>query len=235
VATGGRVRVAAAWRALDTLHLACGRPAMHQALSTNTAPASTSGRPATMDTAVPTPREVHVWWSRPSEVRPISPTSKPLACMHTWSSLSGSPPNSAPLTAGLPPSQVPWATATSTYAALLPPEELLVVKQAGSPELTQQRLLARVLMRTSLAAALGGSGRAQDLQFRRNSYGKPFLTSAGAGDSRSLAAERSWDEAAGLGSEPVPLLQHNLSHTTGLVGEPTCFKKGGGIVVSSQS
>ncbi len=54
--------------------------------------------------------------------------------------------------------QVPWDQASAPYAALLPPEELAGVRQVGheaTSEAARGRLLARALVRTSLASALG--------------------------------------------------------------------------------
>lgn len=50
---------------------------------------------------------------------------------------------------------MPWQQLTAQYEALLPSSELQRVNEATSQDLRRERLLARVLARTSLACSLG--------------------------------------------------------------------------------
>ncbi|KAG1667058.1 hypothetical protein FOA52_000421 [Chlamydomonas sp. UWO 241] len=139
------------------------------------------------------------------------------------------------------PGNVPWGdgATTAAYESLLPAYELAGLESAATEGMRQERLLARALVRTSLASCLmegggdgpgmfavdggGGAGAgaggsssrhaeaARRLAFERNGSGKPFLA--------PLAAAWRGGEGGGAGG---PALQHNLTHTSGLIGCAVC-------------
>ena len=56
-----------------------------------------------------------------------------------------------------PSVQIPWHNTLHSYEALLTADELENVQQADSVASRRERLLARVLTRTTLSVALGGA------------------------------------------------------------------------------
>eukprot|EP00850_Spirogloea_muscicola_P009081 SM000050S17006 [mRNA] locus=s50:330254:334202:- [translate_table: standard] len=90
-----------------------------------------------------------------------------------------------------------------TYHSILSPAEQLHVAAANSEALRRERLLARALVRTSLAKYCGGLLGPKQLKFRSNRHGKPKFDAATSGGS--------------LSGSSFPSLQFNLSHTHSLI------------------
>ncbi|KAK9917310.1 hypothetical protein WJX75_003017 [Coccomyxa subellipsoidea] len=99
------------------------------------------------------------------------------------------------------PDDVQHAGLLAKYEELLTAEEHSHMMAATTPELRKERLLARVLVRTTLSRYCDDKTLPQSLTFSRNHAGKPQLL---------------WDEDAGEAS--LHGLQFNLSHTASLLG-----------------
>lgn len=88
------------------------------------------------------------------------------------------------------------------YRSLLTAQERSAVDEAKEPHVAHERLLARALVRWVLSQYLPGTSP-QQLQFTRNSNGKPHLVQRLPGTQQEL--------------------HFNLSHTPDLLGEPTAL------------
>ncbi|CAL8463637.1 g3171 [Coccomyxa elongata] len=99
------------------------------------------------------------------------------------------------------PDDVQDGSLLAQYEHLLTAEEHSHMMAASTPKLRKERLLARVLVRTTLSRYCGAEAHPQSLRFSRNHAGKPHLlrdSSRGVTDLHSL--------------------QFNLSHTASLLG-----------------
>lgn len=120
----------------------------------------------------------------------------------------------------LVPEEVQGKMLFNAYKDLISPEEHMHVFEMKEKQLQKQALLARVLVRTSLARYTDGKINPKSLKFRKNTFGKPEVI---------------WPFEKHNGNvwKPPPLC-FNLSHTSSLIACGVTTKSSVGIDVEEK-
>lgn len=118
------------------------------------------------------------------------------------------------------PEEVQGKMLFKAYKDLISPEEHAYVFQMKEKQLQKQALLARVLVRTSLARYTDGKINPNSLKFKNNTFGKPEVI---------------WPSEKHNGNEwkPPPLC-FNLAHTSSLIACGVTTKSSVGIDVEEK-
>lgn len=120
----------------------------------------------------------------------------------------------------LVPEEVQGKMLFNAYKDLISPEEHTYVFQMKEKQLQRQALLARVLVRTSLARYTDGKINPKSLKFRKNSFGKPEVI---------------WPfEKHNVNEWKPPPLCFNLAHTSSLIACGVTTKSSVGIDVEEK-